>query len=243
MDDSEYDSRFPNRQQLQELNRHHAKQGDVESQSPDYKFDNERRGVAIVIVNDKFQGEIKSKREGCDKDMEDLQSTFASYGFEVRCFLDRSAKEVLSKLNEISKEDHSMSDCLVIAISTHGEEHVDENVREDLIFVSDKPIKTRTILELFTDDKCPSLKGKPRVVFIQACRGSNLDSGSEIRYKTTKKTSYDTPDFTDCVSMRSQVRDQLDSILDASEEGSPKTNKSKTDTSLIKAVAETSSYP
>lgn len=46
-----------------------------------------------------------------------------------------------------------------------------------------------TIYSYFTDENCPSLKGKPRLFFIQACRGEKIDEGhvmkihESIRYK------------------------------------------------------------
>ena len=41
----------------------------------------------------------------------------------------------------------------------------------------DKDYQLKRITSYFTDEACPSLKGKPRLFFIQACRGQMKDLG------------------------------------------------------------------
>ncbi|KAK0059060.1 caspase-3-like isoform X2 [Biomphalaria pfeifferi] len=179
----------------------------------EYDFSNERRGIAIIIVNDKYQG--SNKREGCEKDKQLLQTTFAQYGFEIRCFCDKKAADLIKELNNISKEDHSKSDCLVIAITAHGEEFRDKSVREDLIYTTDKIITTRLILELFSDSNCKSLIGKPRLVFIQACRGTKMDDGAQVKYRSsTTSLPQNSNDLIDCVYMRTDNSDMSDAVME-----------------------------
>ncbi|XP_011878424.1 PREDICTED: caspase-1-like [Vollenhovia emeryi] len=44
----------------------------------------------------------------------------------------------------------------------------------------------------FTADKCTSLAGKPKLFFIQACRGEAADSGIKISPRTLRQTETDT---------------------------------------------------
>ena len=69
--------------------------------------------------------------------------------------------------------DHSENDCLLITIMTHG----------DLGTISshDEDYAIEVITTFFTDENCPTLTGKPRMFFIQACRGSLLDSGYKVK--------------------------------------------------------------
>jgi hypothetical protein len=69
--------------------------------------------------------------------------------------------------------DHTDNDCLLITVMTHG----------DLGTISshDEDYAIETITSLFTDELCPTLRGKPRLFFIQACRGNLLDSGHKMR--------------------------------------------------------------
>jgi caspase-like apoptosis-related cysteine protease len=56
------------------------------------------------------------------------------------------------------------------------------------ISCSDADYELEQVTSLFSDENCPSLKGKPRMFFVQACRGSNHDSGYEINNKLTRYT-------------------------------------------------------
>jgi caspase 7 len=73
----------------------------------------------------------------------------------------------------VSQMDHSEHDCILITVMTHGDVGV--------ISSHDGDYTIETVTALFTDEKCPSLKGKPRIFFIQACRGGKLDDGYNIR--------------------------------------------------------------
>ena len=65
--------------------------------------------------------------------------------------------------------DHSDNDCLMVTVMTHGDEKT--------IASYDQDYKIGLITSKFTDDRCPTLIGKPRIFFIQACRGERLDHG------------------------------------------------------------------
>ena len=74
----------------------------------------------------------------------------------------------------VAREDHSNSDCLVCCISSHGDQNEQLPNRSsqkyrmsDLVYGIDGVLYIRLITELFTDEKCPSLAGKPKLFFIQ----------------------------------------------------------------------------
>lgn len=72
-----------------------------------------------------------------------------------------------------AKRDHSDEDCFACVILTHGSCYYRVNseqqfhTREDMIMAADEPFLTRDILQLFQDNKCKTLKGKPKLFFIQ----------------------------------------------------------------------------
>jgi caspase 7 len=76
---------------------------------------------------------------------------------------------------------HSNNDCLLITILTHGDFGTISSYDEDYTL--------RSLTEPFTDENCPTLKGKPRLFFIQACRGSSLDHGHDVRTENRKVSS------------------------------------------------------
>lgn len=48
-----------------------------------------------------------------------------------------------------------------------------------------------TIWKKFTGDKCLNLAGKPKLFFVQACRGAKFDSGVNIRIRRESQTFKD----------------------------------------------------
>lgn len=121
-------------------------------------------------------------------DEDNMKNAFSSLGFEVRLVRDCSFADLKAALTSVAKEDHSDSDCFVLAISSHGDEKLvkekskqfKKKCREDVVFCTDRPLTTREIVQAFSDSNCPSLKGKPRLFFLQACRGTSLDEGQEV---------------------------------------------------------------
>jgi caspase 7 len=60
----------------------------------------------------------------------------------------------------VANEDHSRSDCLVVAVLTHGDHRGD-------LYAKDKTYRVDELWFNFTADRCPSLAGKPKIFFIQ----------------------------------------------------------------------------
>lgn len=59
----------------------------------------------------------------------------------------------------VAKEDHTANDCLVFFVMTHG--YIDS------IYAKDERYHVDFLWKRFSDDKCPSLAGKPKLFFIQ----------------------------------------------------------------------------
>ncbi|RUS82190.1 hypothetical protein EGW08_010072, partial [Elysia chlorotica] len=138
------------------------------------------RGLAVIIIDGSSIGQ--GGREGSEKDSSMLQHMFTRLGFKLEVFENYNSQALLESLSRVSSEDFSEIDCLAVAISTHGGEgRTDAQTTEDFISTSGTKIKTSVILQMFIDEKCPTLVGKPRLFFLQACRGYLLDSGQEVQ--------------------------------------------------------------
>uniref|UniRef100_A0A1I8Q7A0 Caspase family p20 domain-containing protein n=2 Tax=Stomoxys calcitrans TaxID=35570 RepID=A0A1I8Q7A0_STOCA len=79
--------------------------------------------------------------------------------------------------------DHTNNDCIAIIISTHGE-------RGDYLHAYDKKYYIGALFQIFTPDNCPTLAGKPKLFFIQACRGRNCESGVAIHTDSYESSSF-----------------------------------------------------
>ena len=125
------------------------------------------RGVAFIINNVNF-GNGKD-RESSIEDAKKLRSTFERLDYRTITRHDLSSvamKDELSKIaNEAVKEDH---DSFVCCILSHGNERGIEGIggRDDVISVPE-------LTEIINCKNCPKLFGKPKIFFIQACRGDN----------------------------------------------------------------------
>ncbi|NWH43042.1 CASP6 protein, partial [Fregata magnificens] len=125
-----------------------------------YKMNHQRRGVALIFNHERFFWHLRlPDRRGTLADRNNLKRSLTDLGFEVRHFDDLKAEDVLQKICEASKDDHSNADCFVCVFLSHGE--------NDHIYAYDAQIKIETITDMFRGDKCQSLVGKPKIFIIQ----------------------------------------------------------------------------
>ncbi|KAJ7325213.1 hypothetical protein JRQ81_018233 [Phrynocephalus forsythii] len=135
-----------------------------------YNMDYKKLGKCIIINNKNFAKETgMGIRNGTDKDAGDLQECFRNVGFDVTVYNDLCCVEMEKKLGEAASENHGDAACFACVLLSHGE--------EGLIYGTDKPMAIKDLTSLFRGDKCQTLVGKPKLFFIQACRGSEFDDG------------------------------------------------------------------
>lgn len=72
--------------------------------------------------------------------------------------------------------DHKKNNCLVIVMMSHGNEY-------EQIQTKDGTLELDSLFKPFHNHNCPALRGKPKIFFIQACRGSLPDFGSKLQKK------------------------------------------------------------
>jgi len=129
-----------------------------------------------VIFNNRFENDSAS-RAGTDKDATRLKKLFKRLCFDVKEFPSLSADEMKKQLKkEADDENNENRDCFVTFILSHGDTGV--------VFGNDgQPVKVQTITDYFNADKCKLLAAKPKLFFIQACRGTESDSFVKLPQK------------------------------------------------------------
>lgn len=155
----------------------------VERYASEYNMNHLRRGVAIIFNHESFEIPSLKSRAGTNVDCDNLYQTLTNLHFEVNIFRDYRLKEITSKVEEIASMDHSDHDCVLIAILSHGE--------LGYIYARDVQYKLDSIWSYFTAQRCPSLAGKPKLFFIQACQGDQLDGGVTLKGRATTETDGD----------------------------------------------------
>ncbi|XP_023398133.1 caspase-8 isoform X2 [Loxodonta africana] len=183
-----------------------------ESQVSDkvYRMKSKPRGYCLIFNNYDFTVARKDvqklynikDRNGTNLDAEALEKTFKDLHFEVVHFKDHTAKKICEVLKSYQNEDHSNKDCFICCILSHGD--------KGIIYGTDG--QEASIYELtsyFTGLKCPSLAGKPKIFFIQACQGSNYQKGIAIETDSEQQEA--------CLDMasspKSYIPDEADFLL------------------------------
>lgn len=139
-----------------------------------YNMSSRPRGICLVINNKSFKSKDKC-REGTESDEEILRTLFKRLHFsvDVRRDLTRNKMEALLK-HYGSEIDHSKFDAFVCVIMSHGSEN------DFIEGVDEKAVRVEELMAEFDAQNCPSLKDKPKLFFIQCCRGSTWDTQSEL---------------------------------------------------------------
>lgn len=146
-----------------------------------YKMDHPKRGIAIIFNHELFSINHLKPRNGTNTDCENFKNALELLGFTVRVYENYTSKRLEMVLKEASELDHSNHDCLIVSVLSHGE--------LGTLYAYDTPYKADTIWSPFTSDKCPTLAGKPKLFFIQACQGDKLDSGITLKERTETDSS------------------------------------------------------
>lgn len=129
-------------------------------------------GKCLIISNEHFPDSPRLYRKGNSVDERRLSSTFKSLGFHVKVENNLSANQMIGALRTVSEEDHTDNSCFVCVLMSHGEEGT-------ILGSDERWIPVKTLTSLLTSDLCPSLRDKPKIFFLQACRGVEYDPGVE----------------------------------------------------------------
>nr|XP_054535200.1 caspase-8 isoform X12 [Pan troglodytes] len=146
-----------------------------------YQMKSKPRGYCLIINNHNF-AKAREKvpklhsirdRNGTHLDAGALTTTFEELHFEIKPHDDCTVQQIYEILKIYQLMDHSNMDCFICCILSHGD--------KGIIYGTDG--QEAPIYELtsqFTGLKCPSLAGKPKVFFIQACQGDNYQKGIPV---------------------------------------------------------------
>uniref|UniRef100_UPI00398EE41F caspase-2-like n=1 Tax=Pristiophorus japonicus TaxID=55135 RepID=UPI00398EE41F len=104
-----------------------------------------------------------------------LTQLFTSLGFNIRMVCNQTAQVMETRVGELclARGGRAVDSCIV-ALLSHGV--------EGAIYGTDgKLLQIHDIFWLFDNDNCPQLQNKPKMVFIQACRGDETDIGMDLQ--------------------------------------------------------------
>lgn len=131
------------------------------------------RGMTLIINIRSFNDEVGEQltRLGSEKDVDLLKALFGDLGFMIQTKENLTKDELMKELRDVVRQDHSSYDCFVLWLMSHG--------KSGGVMCSDKvTISIETLQRMFRE--CPTLIGKPKLFFIQACRGDEEDEGKYV---------------------------------------------------------------
>uniref|UniRef100_A0A2K5EA24 Caspase-1 n=1 Tax=Aotus nancymaae TaxID=37293 RepID=A0A2K5EA24_AOTNA len=129
-----------------------------------------RTRLALIICNEEFDS--LPRRNGAEVDIVEMAMLLKNLGYSVDVRKNLTASEMTTELEAFAhRPEHKTSDSTFLVFMSHGiqegicgkkySEQVPDILQVNEIF---RNLNTRN---------CPSLKDKPKVIIIQACRGEN----------------------------------------------------------------------
>uniref|UniRef100_A0A663LJ93 Caspase 9 n=1 Tax=Athene cunicularia TaxID=194338 RepID=A0A663LJ93_ATHCN len=135
-------------------------------------------GHCLILNNVNFSEDSDLlTRDGSDVDCEKLEKRFKALRFNVLTRRNLKAQEMVSELRNLARRDHSTLDCCIVVILSHGCQTSHIQFPGGIYGTDGKPIPIEKIVNYFNGSNCPSLRGKPKLFFIQACGGEQKDRG------------------------------------------------------------------
>lgn len=129
------------------------------------------KGLCLIINNENFAS--MPRRQGTEIDCANLKNLFRQLDYSVTIENDLNCKEMLSRVRAFANDPlHRFSSSAIVVVLTHGE-------RDQLLGVGgdDDSLSVYPFLEALNARNAPLLAGKPKLIFIQACRGDRRDTG------------------------------------------------------------------
>ena len=142
-----------------------------------YQLNETCRGLVVIFNYMKFDNKSLKHRSGALTDSENLKSVFEQMNYVVEIKPDLTRDVTLANLVDIRQRvDH---DSLILFFLSHGK-------GENTFYTKDagRSLSVNRIMYHFTNTLCPSLKGKPKILLFNFCRGnsneqSNLESDGD----------------------------------------------------------------
>uniref|UniRef100_A0A1I7XQ22 CASPASE_P20 domain-containing protein n=1 Tax=Heterorhabditis bacteriophora TaxID=37862 RepID=A0A1I7XQ22_HETBA len=128
------------------------------------------KGLCLIINNEKFS--TMTRRQGTEVDQINLSNLFNQLGYTVIVENDLTCKEMLFRIRSFAADpSHRNASSAIVVVLTHGE-------RDNLFGVGgDDILSINNFLGELNARNAPLLAEKPKLVFIQACRGEQRDPG------------------------------------------------------------------
>ena len=139
-----------------------------------YRMSSSPRGLAVVISNERFTGSLAT-RVGPYIDVKNLHRLFSWLGYKMMLFVNLTAAEIVSTVQQLASLDHTHVDSGVLCILTHGD--------SGKLYGSDEEsVPIEKVFGPLNGANSPTLVGKPKIFLIAADRGTMYDPGVDATF-------------------------------------------------------------
>uniref|UniRef100_A0A8C3S7A0 Caspase-8 n=1 Tax=Chelydra serpentina TaxID=8475 RepID=A0A8C3S7A0_CHESE len=173
-----------------------------------YRMDNNPHGYCVILNNSDFKNPDET-RSGTDRDAGKyfaLKQVFEWLQFETIEHRNLEAEEICETIKKYSNMDHSNMDCFICCLLSHGEKGKVRGTDWNSAAIKD-------LVSCFTGSECPSLAGKPKLFFIQACQGKTGQKSIPVEEDSSRQLETDAlplpsiPDWADILIGMATVED------------------------------------
>ncbi|XP_056458588.1 caspase-2 isoform X1 [Gadus chalcogrammus] len=139
-----------------------------------YRMCSSPRGCALVISNVTFDSSTApdlDHRKGGEVDEEVLRKVFTELDFVVSVHRNLTAQAMRECIEQFCQlPEHRTADSSVVCLLSHGVDGAVYSTDGELLQLD-------WVFEAFDNSHCPLLQNKPKMFFVQACRGEEMDCG------------------------------------------------------------------
>lgn len=131
-----------------------------------YPLTNGRRGL-VAVFNNHFKNKLDQKRDGSEMDDVNLESVFSQMGYEIKLYPDCNKEDTMQNIENLISNDLRNKDSFILFILSHGKDE------SHFYAADDELIDVKNIWLKLSDQNCSVMKGKPKILFQNFCRGSS----------------------------------------------------------------------
>ena len=173
-----------------ELRLYHQQMENIQAAKPFdekefYRMDKNPHGMCVIINNHKFHhptdpDKAHPNRGGAEVDQKNLKLTFEYLRYIVEIHENLTHDQMTNLMMRMAQRNHANYDSFICCILTHGEQNMVHGA--DSIPVS--LLDMTGVMKL-----CKTLINKPKMFFIQACRGDQEDKGHQLEEEVVQRDS------------------------------------------------------
>ena len=154
------------------------------------KAEHGRHGIALIINNIEWEKDENGKpymsnRDGAKDGAAALKKSLEEIGYKVKVKENLTGDQMKEKLKKAREAIDTADDSFICCISTHGDEDgvygIDGRSRKRRPANGDKhkPVSIEDLSKILEPDVCKKLSRKPKIFFIQACRGGTVSEPTD----------------------------------------------------------------